>query len=486
VTYTCLLEKAGIPCVNLGFPDQINFEKNVALVGGVPNIRWVDSPRTGTGEERVNVVYDKVIEALTAPLTAKEKESGLYTPPPPPRILFSGTLDDAQEFYQQTTPIANCRDCPIAKYTDGLPIIIPTEEKVKEMLTGTSHSPDEEIYRYTKDATTGELKKATSVVLYAKAYKTTVEKVATVAVMAGCKPEYLPACLAVATSGGASTSCPGTSGPYGYWFCVSGPYAKEIGMNAGQNAMDVGNPANVSIGRSASLMTVDFGGCIAGAVRTDLGSLINGVAFAEDVDGMPPGWEGLNEEGGYKTTESIIGKYGAPDFWGLEEFGAAPSSFRGFIGSGYGGMAKYLGVEGIPGPHNFLAYVMPKIQPFHIGGVCMVMHPNMAISLYDYGFKKKADVYKWLYDTFFTTEDEWSKMGWYDHQTNEGKNIDPVSGKAYKDLPPDYQLHTFGYRSANENCLIVSNGFADEICWVFGAAASEGGRPTLYPIDVWR
>ncbi len=483
--YVAACEKGGVPAVALGFADQISFARNTALINGVPNIRWVDVPRVGSGEERVNEFLDAAIEAVTTPLTDKEKESGLYVPPPPARILFEGTLDDAQEFFQQTTPVANCRNCPIAKYTDGLPIIIPTEEKVSEMLTGTSHSPEEEIFRYTRDATTGQIVKGTTPVTYAGAYKATVEGVAVVAVMAGCKPEYLPVVLAVATSGGGSTNCPGTSGPYGYYFVVSGPIAKEIGMNAGQNALDVGNPANMTIVRSAALMTVNFGQCLTGAVRTDSGSM-NRVAFAEDEEGMPTGWVTLGVEDGYKKTESVLGKYGHPNYWALVEFGNAPSSFRGLIGEGYGGIARYLGVEGIPGPHNFLAAILPKVIPFHVGGISLIMHPNMAKSLYDYGFTTKAAVAQWIYDTYYITQGEFEKYGWYDFQTGGGLKEDPITGIPYIDLPDSHQHHALGPKP--DTCIIVSNGFADELCWVVGGASNTGysARPTLYPIDPWR
>ena len=67
----------------------------------------------------------------------------MYTPPPNPRIVFTGTLDDAQSFYQKTSPMNSCENCPIATMTDGLPIIIPTEDAVKAMEAGTSHSPNE-------------------------------------------------------------------------------------------------------------------------------------------------------------------------------------------------------------------------------------------------------------------------------------------------------------------------------------------------------
>ncbi len=146
--YCAAAEKAGIPTVALCFPDQQSFFQNVVLINGEPNVRMVATPRTGTGPERVATFLDACLKALTNPLTAKEKETGIYSPPAQPRIAFTGTLDDAQTFFQATTPVSNCRNCPINKWTDGLPIIIPTEQKVKEMLTGTSHKPDEKVFTY--------------------------------------------------------------------------------------------------------------------------------------------------------------------------------------------------------------------------------------------------------------------------------------------------------------------------------------------------
>lgn len=154
----------------------------------------------GTGVQRVAGFWDKMIKALTDPLTAQEKESGRYDPPPPPRVIYEGTILDAQKFFNQTTPIAACGDCPIAKYTDGLPIVVPTEQAVKEMLTGTKHSADEQIYRYSLNSTTKLVQKSSSAQRFVPMQWTaTVEKVATIAVMAGCKPEYLPTVLAMST-----------------------------------------------------------------------------------------------------------------------------------------------------------------------------------------------------------------------------------------------------------------------------------------------
>jgi hypothetical protein len=168
------------------------------------------------------------------------------------------------------------------------------------------------------------------------------------------------------------------------------------------------------------------------------------------------------------------------EFSGTAEWGNKPSSFRALVSSGAGGMAVRLGVEGIPGPHNFLEYIAPLVYPHSIEfPYTFVMHPNMAKSLYDYGFKKKKDVYQWLYDTYYVTIGEYKGYGDWDFLTAAGTRLIPGTNMMYKDAPNDYKLHAFGISGPNSR-IVVSIGFADEICWVFSSA------PTLLPIDVWK
>jgi hypothetical protein len=491
------METAGIPCVIMGYDDQLVFFRNVCLTNGNPNVRWISVPRVGTGEERVNIFYTQVTKALTDPLTAKEKESGIYSPPAPARVMFEGTNDEAQDFLQQTTLIANCRMCPIAKYTDGLPVIVPTEEKVTAMLTGTTHKPTEAISNPLARSANAL---AGSLITFSQSYNTTVEKVAVAAVMAGCKAQFLPVVLAIATSGGSITSCPGTSGPAGVGtFVVSGPMAKEIGMDSGQNALDVGNAANMTLGRVAALISITAGSCTTGSVRTDAGNPVHSICFAEDLDGLPSGWIGYNQEStyydpatkanvNYTAKDSVLGKLTVK--WSIVGMLHSPGSTRQVMaGVGEGGMARYIqryrGIaEGTPGLLNVLDGFTPILSQFdNPGGKTLIMHPNIALSLQQYGFKTKADVYKYLYDGFFMTVDDYYHMGWYDFFTDSGKNTEATSGKTYIQLlatDPGYKLHSFG-NDPNGNCAIVSIGFNDEICYYM-----SGGRPSAYPIDPWK
>ena len=491
-------EIAGIPAVCIGFADQIGYFRNVVLKTGCPQVRWVDTPRIGLGPEAVEVFYSKIAKALTDPLTAKEKEAGFYSPPAQPRVMFEGTYDEAQDFLQQTTLIDNCRMCPIAKYTDGLPVIIPTEEKVAAMLTGTKH-PGTEVLATQIDRSATNLKG--SQIVFSQQYNTTVEKVAVCAVMVGCKPQHMPAALAIAQMGGQTTNCPGTSSSAGYLWAISGPYAKEIGMNAGMNAYDVGNPSNMSLGRLGGLISVAIGYCVTGNVRSDVGNIIHNVMFAEDLDGLPAGWETLAEEStyydsatkankNYTRADSVVAKWGVRG--SMVHTMHSPGSTRA-LQSGIGGFARYvlaeLGtpeLENPPGTDEFIplnplmGWTYTVSQMDSSGGRTFLMAPNIAVMEVNAGFKKKKEIYQWLYDTYYITIAQYRNMGWFSFATNEGKFNEPQNGKPYNDLPPETKLHAYG-SNPTQNCVVVANGFADENLYTI-----MGGRPQTQDIGVWK
>ncbi len=469
-----------------------------ALANGVPRIRYVDVPRSGSGPKRVEAFLATMLKCLTDPLTEEERQSGRYVPPAQPRVMFEGTLQDAQAFYQQTKPILTTGRAPIAKYTDGLPIIIPTEELVEEMLTGTSHKPDEVIAlqsarggqdgssRPTGTMTNGPDRtrpKGTIVQFTPMNWTATVEKVATIAVMAGCRPEYLPVVLAIAESGCTTA----TTTHWSQWVCVSGPISKEIGQNIGTGMLDPGNPANSTIGRTYQLMAINLGGAIPGVNRMNaIGSPFNrgGMCFAENLDGLPPGWKGLNEEMGYKKNESVAMVVCEPAVC-CQGSQFAPSAYRGLQGRGYGGMAARLGVEGKVGPHNWMEYLVPGLWA-NRGDTPMtfLMAPRMAQDLYDYGFKSKQEVLDWIWKKSFLPVEEYRKYGWYDAKTSGGISIEPSSGKRWKDLPDNYMVPALGQK-AFDNCVLVGGG-PDEVCLELGGRGFFSGIYPIYSIDAWR
>lgn len=174
---------------------------------------------------------------------SKSREPGVYD------VLRAkyGTLD----FKSRQISLGEWDDeieaCFDRGWSDGLPVVPPTDVRILRMLEGTSRRPDETI---------GDVPPNLSPI--------TVEKVAINAVMAGCRPEYMPVVLAALEAaldplftmhGLLCTTC--FSSPI---IVVNGPIAREIGMNSGINCLGQGNRANATIGRALQLIIRNVGG----------------------------------------------------------------------------------------------------------------------------------------------------------------------------------------------------------------------------------
>ena len=138
-------------------------------------------------------------------------------------------------------------------WTDGLPVVPPTEWRVLRMLEGTSHAPDEIVAVVPPDLV-----------------EVTVEKVAINAVMAGCKPEYLPwvltAVQAACTDEFNVHGVLATTMPVSPVIVCNGPGTRAIGMNSGVNVLGQGNRAAMTIGRAVQLVIRNVGGGRPGGV----------------------------------------------------------------------------------------------------------------------------------------------------------------------------------------------------------------------------
>ncbi len=450
--------------------DQEKYFRRIALLNNVPQLRWVTIPRTGTPEQRLYPIVPALIDALTKPLTKEEMYSGMYTPEQPPRYVFKGTYDEAMEFFNASEHVESA-DADVSLYTDGSIIIPPTEAKVAKMLTGTSLKPDAVV----KDVKGNPVR-------FSRYETATVEKVAIIGVMAGCKPEYMPVLLAMAEQGGGSTNCPGTSSSVGTVYVVDGPIAKEIGLGARHEWMDYNNRANVSLAKAARLMTINFGGCVPGIVRTDAGNPLS-VVVAEDREGLPPGWETVAEDFGYKKNDSVLVKLGARGF-GVNEF--APGASRR-LQDGIGSIANDLGVVGKPGPHNVLEWLVPRIAPLYINsGHTFFIVPNLAKPIGQI-YPTKNAVYEWMFNKFRATVRDYQRHGWWEFQTEIGNRVEQTNpdGLTFNQLlekyGDNYKIPIFGARSAKENLIVVGGGGADESIWHF-----SGGRGPAVSIDRYR
>src|SRR5438270_9731040 len=198
-----------------------------------------------------------------------------------PRLVEPDTEENLQRLFLENN------------WTDGLPIVLPTERRVAEMLSATSRKPDEIVGRMQPTEFRGK-------------WEYTVEKVAVNAVMAGAKPEYFPVILALAAS---EVSARGsTSSSSAAMVVVNGPIRKEIGMNWGIGAMGPYNHANATIGRAYGLLSQNCQGGSEPGV-TFMGSqgnnyAYNCVTFAENEERSP--WQPFHVQKGFRPDESTV------------------------------------------------------------------------------------------------------------------------------------------------------------------------------------
>jgi hypothetical protein len=472
------IERAGIPSVFIIFEDQDECWKQACRLNGIAPMRRVWGSRHIPGPEDVPTWIDDLMDALVRPLTEEEKNPSKWEVSNE-RILFEGTLLEAQEFYQQTEKIPALLNAPISIYTDGLPIIVPTEELVEQMLKGTSHKPDELVI-YQEDRILGDRieqmgssgKKGDPVYFMPMKRTATVEKIATIGVMAGCKPDHIPLLLAIAEAGGGCGD-----GRGGVAYVVSGPYAKDIEMNFDTNVLGPGNRANRSIGRAAELMWRNLGGNIPNV--TNCGVWGNGLnnCFPENDDALPPGWATLREEYDFKKDESCVVSIRIGFSMRNTEF--MPGGYREFQKSGHGGIGRRLGLRGVQGPHNWMEYFIDSLWADGEGGKTFLMLPEMARDLQQYGFKSKDAVYEWLYEKSFMTLKEYRTHQAPDVWTNGWKALEPRSGKPWLELPEDYMVPVVS--DPYDNCIIVTGGGEEMALWT-----GNRTRESAYGIDVWR
>lgn len=184
-----------------------------------------------------------------------------------------------------------------AGFTDGLPVVPPTPERVARMLNGTFRDPSEIIAKV--PPMMGEA---------------TVEKVAVNAVMAGAKPAYMPVILAALEA-----ICTDDFNCHGVWattmsavpvMIINGPIRKQIGLNSGRNAMGGGleNRANLTIGRAVRLLVQNVGGAKPGfSEMATMGSAMKTLAttFGEWEE-YADAWQPLHVQRGFQAEDSVV------------------------------------------------------------------------------------------------------------------------------------------------------------------------------------
>jgi hypothetical protein len=338
------IESQGKPTATFVYEHFANDAMSAASSKGMPVVRIVpetivsESTVVEDVEAAVTAVFDDVVAALTRPLTADEQSPERREPENPPRLVFRGSLEEVNRFFYQRG------------WTDGLPVVPPTEAAVAEMLTGTDLPPDHLVEK-----------------LEPRLGKATVERIAVNAVMAGCLPTYLPLLIAGVHALAASPVCgmmAASTGSFSPFWLVNGPVAADINMNATYGATSPGTLANAAIGRALGLITKNCRG-----VRRqieDMGVLGNPGKYswvtAENEEHSP--WEPFHVDRGFKKGDSAITL-------------AFPQSFQQMIPFS-------------TDDKGILATVVGSVTPARMGTFVLVLTPAHARTLAGRGWTRKS------------------------------------------------------------------------------------------------
>ncbi len=211
----------------------------------------------------------------------------------------------ASEIGEAGDPIALQEHFYASGWTDGLPIVPPTPERVAEFLETSGREPSDVI-----------------AVIPTRNRAITAEKVAINCVMAGCLPEYMPVVIAVLEAmaekaynlHGSITSTGGSA----QFIVVNGPLRKTLSMNSDVNVFGPGNRANSTIGRAVRLIIINVAGAVPGVLDKSTqghgGKYSYCIAEAEEISP----WEPLHVERGFDRNTSTVTVFAAESGHGIQ------------------------------------------------------------------------------------------------------------------------------------------------------------------------
>jgi len=280
------IEELETPVVLLANPGFVRDAESAASNKGMPVLRIL--PLNVACESTVAEDIDagtaeaipSIVEALTNPRTAQE-ESPEWPSEEPKRIAFKGSYEDVNRFYYRKG------------WTDGLPIVPPTEEAVAEMMTGTDLSPDHVVAK-----------------VIPRQGKATVEKIAVNAVMAGALPTHMPVLIAALEAfedhRARFDTFEVSTGSWAPFLAINGPMRDQINLNYSSGALSPGDIANAAIGRAIGLIVKNIGAARKGI--EDMGVIGNPMKYTlvigENEEETP--WEPLNVERGFRKEDNTL------------------------------------------------------------------------------------------------------------------------------------------------------------------------------------
>jgi len=434
------LEEQGVPTVALHTHVFARLVKSVARANGMPTARQADVPQPlvdqsaeqlrayieGTDPVSKRPFARELIEGLTLPLGAEDLKDTSFERSTP-RLLEPDTEDNLHRHFEDN------------QWTDHLPIVLPTEERVARMLEGTSHAADEVVGKIAPTH-------------FREAWEFTVEKVAVNAVMAGARPEYLPVILALLASG--QTARSSSTNSFATISVINGPIRKEIGMNDGIGALGPYNHANVTIGRAYSLASINLqGGSVPGdTYMGTLGNWYNVSAVFPEAEERSP-WAPLHAQQGFAPEQSV-----ATVFFG-----------GWYTQAGYGPRATWQQKF----RHCFAGaeHYLPPI---------IVMDPIAARGFVELGFDTKEKLIEWCARNARVTAREYWDNQWTQSvlRPRAVAGIEPYAARLAAD--PDEPIEIW---TEDEIKLVVAGGETQGAFKMFGGVHRPGYSVS---IDDWR
>jgi hypothetical protein len=413
--------------------------RSVARANGMPTTRqaFVPQPVVGRSEDELRAYVEgedpvnggpfmqHVIEGLTNPLD-DEDLAGLSFDRSAPPLLDPDTEENLQTLFIDE------------RWTDFLPVVLPTEERVAAMLAGTSRKPDEVVGRMRPTA-------------FREFWEFTVEKVAVNAVMAGARPEYLPVILAAMASGMTARSSSTTS--FATIAMVNGPIRNEIGMNSGIGAFGPYSHANATIGRAYSLASQNLqGGSTPG--ETYMGSQGNSyaysAAFAENEERSP--WTPFHVQHGFEPDTSTVSLFlgGWYTLFGTIRDDTWQERFRG---------------------------ALRACDPF-IGPI-VALDPLAANKLVDYGFDTREKLVDWLAENSLLPAGEYWDNQWMQTLVRPWAVLGQEPFASHLKAEPDEPVQMF--RPQDISVAVVGGETGGTYKMLAGAL-----RDSIVSIDDWR
>ena len=357
------------------------FLKQVRTVGqslGVQNLPIAEYPgvvATDSDQELHKKVTGTLVDNIIHAFTNKPANLPAGLPEPEPdHIVFEGTLDEVQEFFIKR------------QWTDGLPVIPPTIDRVERFLQFTDRSRMEVIGS-----------------LLPENREATVWNIAVNGVMAGCRPEYMPVLLAVVEAIADPYFRIEDAGSTPGWeplIILNGPIIKELNFNYETGVMRVGRQANTSIGRFLRLFMRNIAGFRIPPGTTDkatIGDTFN-VALAENEDFLAElGWESFSVARGFKSDENVVTVQSVV-------YATPPIASGGDTAKGH--LDTFVEVfGGSMSTWTHMAVNWGKFFPL------LVISPSIARVMAKDGLQKK-DVQQYLYDHSKVSVESMERLAW--------------------------------------------------------------------------